>query len=112
MAIPESAYYHVHLSYLDKTMSSTNPEEQHLLATRSRLWDGETTTGVNTTDAVASTQRAPAGTNLVLLYELSQLSDPTEGREERYRSDLQKFLGVTEPFVTWACRRRNTTRRG
>lgn len=97
MALPEDVYFHVHLSYLGKTNATTDPHEQHLLATKSRM--------VNNGDVPRKKKRKnkylPDYTpmsNPVLLYDPSQLSDPTEGRDAIYRSDLQQFLGLSVPL--------------
>jgi hypothetical protein len=99
MPLPGQAYFHVHLSYLGKT-NVTDPAEWQLLTTRSRL----TNDGVpaNKTPifqfATAPVASVTAMSNPVFLFEVSQSTDPTEGRDAQYRIDLQKFLGLSQPL--------------
>jgi hypothetical protein len=38
--------------------------------------------------------------NPVFLYEVSQIFDPTDGRNTQFSMDFQNYLGLTEPFRT------------
>lgn len=75
------ARFHVRLSWMGKT-NVTDPAEDALLGPSRRF---------------RLCSRAPIH-NPVFLYELSQLADQNETRQERFRSDLQAFVGLSTPF--------------
>lgn len=77
--LPDQIRYHVHLSLLGKT--SMDDAERELL--------GPTLSNYDYVHPLP---------NKVMLYDISQLSDPTDGRDLIFRRDLSDFIGFDHPL--------------
>lgn len=78
--LPTQVFFHNHLAQLGKT-SPISSQEMKLLNTFQRFDD-----------------RFPYMENEVFLYDVSQPFDQNETRNEIFRTDLQHFIGLSEPF--------------
>jgi len=85
--LPSRIYFHNHLSMLGKTDAS-DPKEQKLLSVL--------TGGKDKSDyGLEHYQSMP---NEVFLYDVSQPFDKDEERNERFRRDVQSYLGLSQPL--------------